>query len=261
MRRRQASGSGARRASAACLLRPTSISTARVGAAPRRHAAHARRSRPRRAAGHQRAGVARRSRDDLPAALAAAESARRRDADAAHGHRHVPRQPAAPDAVRHRHRRQRGGGQEHVRPHPARAAARWPAHPRVDLVTTDGFLLPNRVLEARGLLERKGFPESYDVRGSSSSWPTSRPPTAPCTRRSTRTRPTTSSPAKFQVVDRPDIVIVEGLNVLQTGEAGAAAMAARDRHGRGSSCRTSSISRSTSTPTRRTSSAGTSRAS
>src|SRR6187455_3036293 len=42
--------------------------------------------------------------------------------------------------------------------------ARWPDHPRVDLVTTDGFLWPNRVLEDRGLLQRKGFPESYDVR-------------------------------------------------------------------------------------------------
>ena len=42
--------------------------------------------------------------------------------------------------------------------------SRWPAHPRVDLVTTDGFLLPNAVLESRGLMHRKGFPESYDVR-------------------------------------------------------------------------------------------------
>ena len=41
---------------------------------------------------------------------------------------------------------------------------RWAEHPRVDLVTTDGFLYPNAVLEARGLMSRKGFPESYDVR-------------------------------------------------------------------------------------------------
>ena len=41
---------------------------------------------------------------------------------------------------------------------------RWPDHPRVDLVTTDGFLYPNAELEARGLMSRKGFPESYDVR-------------------------------------------------------------------------------------------------
>src|SRR5204862_2289849 len=42
--------------------------------------------------------------------------------------------------------------------------ARWPNHPKVDLITTDGFLYPNRVLEARGLMGRKGFPESYDLR-------------------------------------------------------------------------------------------------
>src|SRR5207237_5277291 len=42
--------------------------------------------------------------------------------------------------------------------------ARWPDHPKVDLVTTDGFLYPNRVLEERGLMQRKGFPESYDLR-------------------------------------------------------------------------------------------------
>src|SRR5688572_25347703 len=41
---------------------------------------------------------------------------------------------------------------------------RWPDHPKVDLVTTDGFLFPNRVLEERGLMDKKGFPESYDVR-------------------------------------------------------------------------------------------------
>ena len=42
--------------------------------------------------------------------------------------------------------------------------ARWPDHPKVDLVTTDGFLYPNAVLEERGIMHRKGFPESYDVR-------------------------------------------------------------------------------------------------
>ena len=42
--------------------------------------------------------------------------------------------------------------------------ARWPDHPKVDLVTTDGFLYPNRVLEERGIMNRKGFPESYDTR-------------------------------------------------------------------------------------------------
>src|SRR6187431_2632052 len=42
--------------------------------------------------------------------------------------------------------------------------SRWPNHPKVDLVTTDGFLYPNKVLEDRGLMNRKGFPESYDTR-------------------------------------------------------------------------------------------------
>src|SRR5690606_997721 len=42
--------------------------------------------------------------------------------------------------------------------------ARWPNHPQVDLVTTDGFLHPNRILIERGILDRKGFPESYDTR-------------------------------------------------------------------------------------------------
>ncbi|MFB2351057.1 ATP-binding cassette domain-containing protein, partial [Priestia megaterium] len=42
--------------------------------------------------------------------------------------------------------------------------SRWPEHPRVELVTTDGFLCPNAELEARGLMQRKGFPESYDLR-------------------------------------------------------------------------------------------------
>ena len=41
---------------------------------------------------------------------------------------------------------------------------RWPNHPKVGLVTTDGFLYPNRILEANGLMRRKGFPESYDVK-------------------------------------------------------------------------------------------------
>src|SRR3954464_853087 len=42
--------------------------------------------------------------------------------------------------------------------------SRWPHHPQVDLVTTDGFLYSNRILEAKGLMSRKGFPESYNVR-------------------------------------------------------------------------------------------------
>lgn len=94
--------------------------------------------------------------------------------------------------------------------------ARWPAHPRVDLITTDGFLYSNRILEERGLMRRKGFPESYDqrlllhfladvkagMRGVSA--------------------PVYSHlhydivPNRAQNVESPDILILEGLNVLQS---------------------------------------------
>jgi type I pantothenate kinase len=93
----------------------------------------------------------------------------------------------------------------------------WPSHPKVDLVTTDGFLMPQRELEAQGLAHRKGFPESYDVRrllrflaDVKSGLPEV-------------VAPVYSHlaydivPAEFQTVRQPDILIVEGLNVLQTG--------------------------------------------
>lgn len=97
--------------------------------------------------------------------------------------------------------------------------SRWQDHPRVDLITTDGFLYPNRVLEARGIMERKGFPESYDLRTLirfCSDVKSGRPRV---------TAPVYSHlrydivPGEVQTVDRPDLVIVEGLNVLQTGAA------------------------------------------
>jgi type I pantothenate kinase len=96
--------------------------------------------------------------------------------------------------------------------------SRWPAHPRVDLVTTDGFLLSNAVLDDRGLLARKGFPESYDVRQLVQFMASVK------AGRGAVHAPVYSHqtydivPGEFQVVDRPDIVIVEGLNVLQTGD-------------------------------------------
>jgi type I pantothenate kinase len=92
--------------------------------------------------------------------------------------------------------------------------ARWPQHPRVELVTTDGFLLPNAELERRRLLDRKGFPESYDrkallrfVMEVKSGVDEVRAPVY--------------SHLLYDVTDeyvslrRPDIVIIEGLNVLQ----------------------------------------------
>jgi type I pantothenate kinase len=96
--------------------------------------------------------------------------------------------------------------------------SRWPDHPRADLVTTDGFLFPNRVLEARGLMGRKGFPESYDVRrlldfliGVKSGHPRVAAPVY-------SHLVYDIVPGRQQVVDRPDIMILEGLNVLQTSD-------------------------------------------
>ena len=99
--------------------------------------------------------------------------------------------------------------------------ARWPNHPKVDLITTDGFLFPNATLEARGLMKRKGFPESYDrrrlvkfVADVKSGEPEV-------------TAPIYSHlaydilPDQTTTVRQPDIVILEGLNVLQTGVGSA----------------------------------------
>jgi type I pantothenate kinase len=96
--------------------------------------------------------------------------------------------------------------------------ARWPDHPRVDLVTTDGFLRPNRELEARGLMERKGFPESYDVRKLVQFMADVKAGSSAVHAPVYSHQAYDIVPGEFQVVDRPDIVIVEGLNVLQTGD-------------------------------------------
>jgi type I pantothenate kinase len=95
--------------------------------------------------------------------------------------------------------------------------SRWPSHPKVDLITTDGFLLPLAMLEARGITNRKGFPESYDVRRLvhfmaelKSGVPEVQAPVYSHLRYDV-------VPGEYQVVRNPDIVIVEGLNVLQTG--------------------------------------------
>ncbi len=93
---------------------------------------------------------------------------------------------------------------------------RWPDHPKVDLITTDGFLYPNAVLEERGIMDRKGFPESYDRRRLLDFLSDIK-----------SGQPEVSAPIyshltydiidEVNVVRQPDIVIVEGLNVLQTG--------------------------------------------
>ncbi|HSY50009.1 MAG TPA: type I pantothenate kinase [Thermoanaerobaculia bacterium] len=95
--------------------------------------------------------------------------------------------------------------------------ARAPDHPRVDLVTTDGFLFPNAELDARGLMQRKGFPESYD-RGRLIQFLCDlksglSPLSVPIYSHSVYD----IVADEHQVVDRPDIVILEGLNVLQSG--------------------------------------------
>jgi type I pantothenate kinase len=95
--------------------------------------------------------------------------------------------------------------------------SRWPEHRKVDLVTTDGFLYPNAVLEARGLMKRKGFPESYDQRALLTfvaEVKSGKPEVA---------APVYSHlsydivPGEATLVRQPDILILEGLNVLQVG--------------------------------------------
>jgi type I pantothenate kinase len=92
---------------------------------------------------------------------------------------------------------------------------RWPNVPKVDLVTTDGFLYPNAVLAARGLMERKGFPDSSNVSALL------RFLSAIKAGQDHVAAPVYShlvydiQPGEAVVIDRPDILIVEGLNVLQ----------------------------------------------
>ncbi len=93
--------------------------------------------------------------------------------------------------------------------------ARWPQTPRVELVTTDGFLLPNHELERRSLMHRKGFPESYDRRALLRF-------VAAVKSGATNVRAPVYShltydivPDAYVTIRRPDILIVEGLNVLQ----------------------------------------------
>lgn len=94
---------------------------------------------------------------------------------------------------------------------------RWESSPRVDLVTTDGFLYPTKELEARRLMHRKGFPESYDqadlLRFVTQVKSGARNVQAPIYSHEAYDR----IKDKSITVDQPDILIVEGLNVLQTG--------------------------------------------
>jgi type I pantothenate kinase len=95
--------------------------------------------------------------------------------------------------------------------------SRWPDHPKVDLITTDGFLYPTSVLEKRGLMNRKGFPESYDqrrlVRFLTEIKSGKREVPAPVYSHLIYD----IVPGVAQTVCQPDVLIVEGLNVLQSG--------------------------------------------
>jgi type I pantothenate kinase len=95
--------------------------------------------------------------------------------------------------------------------------ARWPDHPTVELVTTDGFLYPNAVLDERGIMNRKGFPESYDTRRLLQFLREVKSGNAEVA------APVYSHvvydivPDDHVIVHQPDILILEGLNVLQVG--------------------------------------------
>jgi type I pantothenate kinase len=95
--------------------------------------------------------------------------------------------------------------------------ARWSPRPKVDLITTDGFLFPNAVLERQGLMQKKGFPESYDL-------PMLLAFLSDIKAGRRRVRAPVYSHLTYDIVpnqwveiDQPDILIVEGVNVLQTG--------------------------------------------
>lgn len=95
--------------------------------------------------------------------------------------------------------------------------SRWPNHPRVSLVTTDGFLYPNHILEAQDILNKKGFPESYDVTALKQFLIDVK------SGKDTVNAPVYSHqlydilPHEYVTVSKPDILILEGLNILQSG--------------------------------------------
>ncbi|USD40914.1 type I pantothenate kinase [Vibrio sp. SCSIO 43135] len=94
--------------------------------------------------------------------------------------------------------------------------SRWDNHPKVELVTTDGFLYPKKVLNEREIMQRKGFPESYDIKRLVqfvSDVKAGKPNlTVPV-----YSHITYDITEDVKVVDRPDVLIIEGLNVLQSG--------------------------------------------
>jgi len=95
--------------------------------------------------------------------------------------------------------------------------SRWPGRPEVGLVSTDGFLYPNHVLRSRGLMERKGFPESYDLplllRFLADIKSGRDGVSAPIHSHLTYD----ILPDRAQIIGRPDVLVVEGLNMLEAG--------------------------------------------
>ncbi|WP_436969039.1 type I pantothenate kinase [Demequina litoralis] len=109
--------------------------------------------------------------------------------------------------------------------------ARWPSSPHVELVTTDGFLYSNAILEERGLMARKGFPESFDRRSLRDFILKVKSGEAEVRAPVYSHQVYDIVPGKEVVVRQPDILIVEGLNVLQTAqprEPGASQLAVSD---------------------------------
>ncbi|GAA2737024.1 type I pantothenate kinase [Pedococcus aerophilus] len=109
--------------------------------------------------------------------------------------------------------------------------SRWPGTPRVELLTTDGFLFPNAELERRGLLQRKGFPESYDRRALLRFVAEVKAGKAEVAAPVYSHLTYDIVPGEQVVVHQPDVLIVEGLNVLQAPrlqEDGRTGMAVSD---------------------------------
>ena len=103
--------------------------------------------------------------------------------------------------------------------------SRWPTRPHTELVTTDNFLYPNAVLAERGLTDRKGFPESYDRRALLRFVQQVRAGAPEVTVPVYSHLAYDILPGRRQAVRRPDVLILEGLNVLQPAPAGALAVA------------------------------------
>jgi type I pantothenate kinase len=95
--------------------------------------------------------------------------------------------------------------------------ARWPDRPKVELITTDGFLHPNAVLQDRGLMTRKGFPESYDMRRMIRFLADIKSGEAEVAAPLYSHMAYDIVPGESQIIKRPDVLIFEGLNVLQSG--------------------------------------------